>query len=161
MTTTALRGKVWVAAYTYTRCPRGCLGVVATMLKLRDEFSSEPRFHQVSVAVDPAYDTPEILKNFAAAAGINDTDAWWFLSGEQSSLRSFVTNQLGFAQTIEIPPAERLSEFDTLGHDLRMALIDTEGRLRGYYEVQNEDAPTAQLHQERLRADIRRLLAEK
>ena len=56
VTTTALRGKVWVAAYTYTRCPRGCLGVVATMLKLRDEFSSEPRFHQVSVAVDPAYD---------------------------------------------------------------------------------------------------------
>ena len=161
VTTTALRGKVWVAAYTYTRCPRGCLGVVATMLKLRDEFSSEPRFHQVSVAVDPAYDSPEILKNFAAAAGINDTDAWWFLSGEQSSLRSFVTNQLGFAQTIEIPPAERLSEFDTLGHDLRMALIDTEGRLRGYYEVQNEDAPTAQLHQERLRADIRRLLEEK
>ena len=42
-----------------------------------------------------------------------------------------------------------------------MALIDTEGRLRGYYEVQNEDAPTAQLHQERLRADIRRLLEEK
>jgi cytochrome oxidase Cu insertion factor (SCO1/SenC/PrrC family) len=160
VTTTELRGKVWVLGYTYTRCPRGCLGVIGTMLKLRDEFGANPRFHQVSVAVDPAHDTPEILKNFAAAAGIRDTDPWWFLSGDASPLREFVTHQIGFAQTLDVPPAERLSEFDLFAHDLRLALIDAQGRLRGYYEVQNEDGPTAEFHIERLRADIRRLVTE-
>lgn len=160
LTTTALRGKVWVLGHTYTRCPRGCLGVISTMLKLRDEFAAEPRFHQVSVAVDPAHDTPAVLDAFATAAGIQASDAWWFLSGDSTPLRDFVTNQIGFAQTLEIPPAERLSEFDLYAHDLRLALVDTQGRLRGYYEVQNEDGPTAAFHIERLRADIRRLLAE-
>lgn len=161
VSTSELRGKVWVLGYTYTRCPRGCLGVIATMLKLRDAFGVDPRFHQVSVAVDPAHDTPAVLANFAAAAGIKDSDGWWFLGGEPSSLQNFVTNQIGFAQTVEIPPAERLSAFDLYSHDLRLALIDAQGRLRGYYEVQNEDPPTAAFHIERLRADIRRLLAEK
>jgi protein SCO1/2 len=160
VSTNELRGKVWVLGYTYTRCPRGCLGVVSTMIKLRDEFATHPDFHQVSVAVDPAHDTPEILKNFAEAAGIKASDPWWFLSGNPAPLRDFVTHQIGFAQTIDIPPAERLSEFDLFAHDLRLALIDTQGRLRGYYEVQNEDPPTAELHIERLRADIQKLLAE-
>lgn len=160
VSTTQLRGKVWVLGYTYTRCPRGCLGVIGTMLKLRDEFGADPRFHQVSIAVDPTHDTPEVLQNFAAAAGIKDSDAWWFLGGEAAPLREFVTHQIGFAQTIDIPPAERLSEFDLYAHDLRLALVDTQGRLRGYYEVQNSDGPTAALHIDRLRSDIRRLLAE-
>jgi len=159
VTTNELRGKIWVLGYTYTRCPRGCLGVIGTMLQLRDEFGSNPNFHLVSIAVDPDHDTPDALKSFAAAADIKDTDPWWFLSGEASPLRDFVTHQIGFAQTIDIPPAERLSQFDLFAHDLRLALIDDQGRIRGYYEVQNEDTPTASLHIERLRADIRKLLA--
>lgn len=158
VTTNELRGKIWVLGYTYTRCPRGCLGVVSTMLKLRDEFASHPNFHLVSVAVDPGHDTPDVLKQFAAAADIKDTDPWWFLSGNPATLRDFVTHQIGFAQTIDVPPAERLSPFDLFAHDLRLALVDDQGRVRGYYEVQNEDDPTARLHIERLRSDIRKLL---
>ncbi|MFN0127228.1 MAG: SCO family protein [Verrucomicrobiales bacterium] len=160
VTTTSLRGKVWVLGYTYTRCPRGCLGVINTMLKLRDEFGTNPHFHQVSIAVDPAHDAPEVLENFAEAAGIQANDHWWFLSGEAAPLREFVTHQIGFAQTVDVPPVDRLSEFDLFAHDLRLALVDGHGRIRGYYEVQNEDAPTAAFHIERLRNDIRRLLTE-
>ena len=158
VTTTQLQGKIWVLGYTYTRCPRGCLGVVSTMLKLRSDFGAHPKFHLVSIAVDPAHDTPDVLKQFAAAAEIKDSDPWWFLSGDPAPLRDFVTHQIGFAQTIDIPPAERLSEFDLFAHDLRLALIDGQGRVRGYYEVQNEDGPTAALHIQRLHADIRKLL---
>jgi protein SCO1/2 len=158
--TTTLRGKVIVLGYTYTRCPRGCLGVIDTMLKLRDEFGSRPGFHLISVAVDPTHDTPEVLKAFASAAGIQVSDPWWFLSGDPAKLRDFVTHQVGFAQTVDIPPADRLSQYDLFAHDLRLALIDGEGRIRGYYEVQNEDPPTAEFHTQRLREDIRRLLGK-
>jgi hypothetical protein len=43
---------------------------------------------------------------------------------------------------------------------LRVGLIDGDGRLRGFYEIQNSDPGTAALHLDRLRADIRKLLAE-
>lgn len=161
VSTTALQGKVWLAAYTYSRCPHGCLGVVAHMLGLRDEFGSRPDFHLVSVAVGPEIDTAENLRAFASASGVNDTDPWWFLSGNREALRDFMTFQLGLAPTIDTPEEERLSEFDLFEHDLRVVLIDRDSRIRGYYEVQNPDAATAALHLERLRADVRRLLDEK
>lgn len=158
--TASLKGSVWTVAYTYSRCPRGCLGVVGSMLKLRDEFGSAPRFRQVSIAVAPEIDTPEALKTFAQASGVRETDGWWFLSGKKKPLRDFLTYQVGFAQTIDVPEPERLSEFDLYEHDLRIALIDTQGRVRGYYEVQNPDRAAAEIHLDRLRQDIRRLLNE-
>lgn len=160
VSTESLRGKVWLAAYTYSRCPHGCLGVVAHMLGLRDEFGAHEKFHMISVAVGPEIDTPGNLQAFAAASGVKESDPWWFLSGERQPLRDFMTRQLGLAPTIDTPLEERLSEFDLFEHDLRVALIDGETRIRGYYEVQNTDAPTAALHLERLRADVRRLLEE-
>lgn len=161
VSTTELQGKVWLAAYTYSRCPHGCLGVVSHMLGLRDEFGSHPNFHLVSVAVGPEIDTAKNLQGFASASGVDEKDPWWFLSGSREPLRDFMTRQLGLAPTIDTPEAERMSEFDLFEHDLRVVLIDRDSRIRGYYEVQNTDAATAALHLERLRTDVCRLLEEK
>ena len=49
---------------------------------------------------------------------------------------------------------------DFLRGEVENLSIDSHGRLRGFYEIQNPDPDTAALHLERLRADIRRLLAE-
>jgi protein SCO1 len=160
VSTAELEGKVWTVAYTYTRCPHGCLGVVANMMKLRDEFGSDPGFHQVSITLTPDSDTPQALEAFTSAQGIRPNDHWWFLSGDPKSVREFMTDQLHFTPSIETPPERRLSEFDRYQHDLRVGLIDSHGQLRGFYEIQNPDPATAALHLNRLGADIRRLLAD-
>ncbi len=161
VSTDSLKGKVWTVGYTYTRCPHGCLGVVADMISLRDEFGKNPDYFQVSVAVGPEIDTQEVLKSFAEASGIAAGDPWWFISGDKLGNGRFMTQQVGFEPTIETPFAERLNEFDLYTHDLRIALVDREGRVRGYYPVRTPDPATAALHLANLRRDIKRLLDAK
>jgi cytochrome oxidase Cu insertion factor (SCO1/SenC/PrrC family) len=130
------------------------------MVDLHKEFGANPRFHQVSISITPEFDTPDVLNTFMAGQGITPQDPWWFLTGDQTRLRGFMTDQLRFNPCVDNPPDQRQTEFDLVQHDLRIGLIDGEGRLRGFYEVQNPDPPTAAFHLERLRTDIRRLLAE-
>jgi protein SCO1/2 len=154
-----LEGKVYVISYVYTTCPRGCAGVVARMKELQEKFKAEPRFRLVSVSVNPAQDTPAALTAFAEAHGL-DRDRWWLLTGDQELLRRFMTRQVKFEPVRDIPPPERLSEFDILAHDLRVALIDGLAHVRGYYEVMHPDPGISSLFMEKLEKDIRTVLAE-
>jgi cytochrome oxidase Cu insertion factor (SCO1/SenC/PrrC family) len=154
-----LQGKVYVISYVYTTCPRGCAGVVAQMKKLQEKFAGEPRFRLVSVSVNPAHDTPAALTAFAEAHELN-RDRWWLLTGDQERLRRFMTRQVKFSPVKEIPPERRVSEFDVLEHDLRVALIDGLGHVRGYYDVMHPDPGINGLFMEKLEKDIATILAE-
>ena len=69
-----LEGKAVILAYTYTRCPHGCAGVAAQMLKIRDAFASQSNVHLVSIAVWPEIDTAPILKAFSESIGVRPED---------------------------------------------------------------------------------------
>ena len=156
--TTDLNGKVTAMAYVYTKCSKGCAGVVAHQIKLRDTFAREPDFQLVSVAVGADQDTPDVLKAFSSAHGVTEKDPWWFLTGHEAKLRRFMTDELGLEPTRDVPPDERLNPLDLYEHDLRVVLLDRSRRVRGYYAVQSVDPATAQMAQERLDRDIRQLL---
>jgi cytochrome oxidase Cu insertion factor (SCO1/SenC/PrrC family) len=66
----ALEGKAVVLAYTYTRCPHGCAGVAAQMLKIRDAFAGRAEVHLVSLAVWPEIDSAPVLQAFAESIGV-------------------------------------------------------------------------------------------
>lgn len=155
-----LKGKVVVSAYVFTRCPHGCIGVAAQMLKLRTEFGSRPDFQLVSVAVWPKMDDAPTLKAFAEGIGVRPGDPWWFLTGDRERLWTFMNRSLGLAPTREVPEADRLSPEDVVEHDLRAVLIDRQGCVRGHYAVMHPDRQIADRDWERLQTDIRLLLAE-
>lgn len=155
-----LKGKVVVGAYVFTRCPHGCIGVAAQMLKLRTEFGSRPDFQLVSVAVWPKLDDAPTLKAFADGIGVRPQDPWWFLTGDRNALWAFMTDSLGLAPTREVPEADRLSPEDVVEHDLRAALVDKQGRVRGHYAVMHPYREVADRDWERLQKDIHLLLAE-
>jgi cytochrome oxidase Cu insertion factor (SCO1/SenC/PrrC family) len=154
-----LGGKVYVISYIYTTCPRGCAGVVARMKELQEKFAAEPRFRLVSVSVNPPHDTPAALTAFADAHGLS-RERWWLLTGDQEALRRFMTRQVKFSPVRDIPPEQRLSEFDIVEHDLRVALIDGGAHVRGYYDVMHPDPGISSLFMEKLERDIRTVLAE-
>jgi protein SCO1/2 len=154
-----LEGKIYLISYVYTTCPRGCAGVVARMKEIQEKFAAEPRFRLVSVSVNPAHDNPAALSAFAGAHGL-DRDRWWLLTGDQELLRRFMTRQVKFLPVREIPPERRISEFDILEHDMRVALIDGLGHVRGYYDVMHPDPGINSLIMEKLEKDIRAVLAE-
>src|SRR3954469_24496919 len=82
-----LKGKVIVACWVFTRCPRGCTGVAGEMRKLAKEFEGNPKVHFLSVSVDPD-DKPEDLRHFADGLGVQGDSQWWFVNGPKDEVRT-------------------------------------------------------------------------
>ena len=137
-----LLGQVWVADFIFTRCPGPCPGLTLQMKRLADLLPEEMRF--VSLSVDPAFDTPEVLTTYADSYGA-DAKRWLFLTGEKKAVYSLIRE--GFALTVA-------EEGEGVLHDLRFVLVDRAGRMRGWYMGNEADEI------ERLEEDARHLLKE-
>lgn len=155
-----LRGKVFTCAYLYTVCPHGCAAVMGQMVKLNKAYGGHPDFHQVSIAVAPERDSHEFLRSYAEGVGVMPADHWWFLTGDQKTLWSFMDHGLKLTPAKPIPAEERLNPLDLYEHDLRIVLVDRKGQIRGYYAVFHPQIEVAQLMCEKLQRDVRTLLDE-
>jgi protein SCO1/2 len=61
-----LRGKTWVAAFMFTRCPTICPRITRRMQELQAHAKQEQApLTLVSFSVDPEYDTPAVLTAYA------------------------------------------------------------------------------------------------
>lgn len=154
-----LKGKVLVISWVFTRCPRGCAAVIAKLKKLHEEFANEPNLHFLSFTLD-ADDTPEMMQKFARGLGIKDDANWWFLNGEKDAVRKFMTSQAQFRPVQDMPEKERLSPDDKYIHDLRVAVIDHLGHVRGLEDILNGDPEAQAFWDKQIRKDLRYLLDE-
>ena len=156
-----LRGKVLVASYVFTRCPRGCSGVVEEMERLRKRFADESdKLQLLSFTVDPEHDDPAQLAEFAQRTGVEDAGNWWFLTGDKTALHRYMTRQFKFREVLDMPEEEQLSENDLFIHDLRVVLVDHTGHVRGHYDIMHIDPEYAKLSRDTLARDVRTLLDE-
>jgi protein SCO1/2/putative membrane protein len=143
-----LAGDVWVAAFIYTRCPSVCPRITAKMVDLgRDLRDTGVRL--VSLSVDPAHDTPEVLSEFASRYRA-DPDRWWFLTGPPDEVRDLIATRfhLPVADRPEDDPARAA---DPIAHSPLLALVDRGNRVVGVFDS-NDAAALA-----RLRSRARRL----
>lgn len=154
-----LKGKIIVACWVYTNCPRGCPGVVGELLKLYKDVGSNPDVHFLSVSVDPE-DTPEMMRKFTSNFGIKG-DNWWFINGAKDELRVYMTRYFGFQAVQDVPEKDRLSPEDKFLHDMKVALVDDKGQVRGFYDIASPDPEFATFWKEKIRTDIKTLLEEK
>jgi cytochrome oxidase Cu insertion factor (SCO1/SenC/PrrC family) len=154
-----LKGKVMVACYVYTHCPRSCPGVVAQMNTLFKEVGSDPNVHFLSFSVEPD-DSPEILTDFTKRFGITG-DNWWFLNGPKDELRVYLTRYFGFYAVQDVPEKDRFSPEDKYLHDAKVVLVDHKGQVRGKYDIGSPDPEFAKDDQRRIREDIKTILEER
>jgi len=123
----SLRGSVVAITFIYTRCPLPdyCPRMVSNLAAVRDRFRDRlgRDLTLLTVTFDPKYDTPEVLRNFAARYGGN-VPGWHFLSGSPEAIAA-VCASFG----IEYWPDQGL-----ITHTLQTAVIDREGRLRASVE---------------------------
>lgn len=154
-----IKGKIIIASWVFTRCPRGCAGVIAKLKKLQDEFGGNPGIQFVSFTLDPG-DTPEMMQKFASGIDIKDTDPWWFLNGDKDVVRNFMTFSLKFRPVQDLPEADRLTPDDKYIHDLRVAIVDHKGHVRRLYDVMNADADTQKYYDDLIRSELRYFLEE-
>ncbi len=146
-----LRGRVWVAAFMFTRCPIICpritrqmqqLQVIAKAKKLEVSF--------VSISVDPENDTPSVLRQYGAKYGA-DFATWSFLTGDYALIKQ--TAEQGFKLALEGRADAKQADFG-ITHGSHLVLLDVEGQIRGYYRSSEDEA------MKQLMVDAGRLIAE-
>ena len=116
------RGKQIVLNFIFTRCPIAtmCPAATARMAQLQEaaKAAGAKDFELVSISLDPEYDTPGVLKEYAQLRGL-DTSNWSFLTGPDAAVRHMLA-QLGVIREFEGA---------TIKHTLATVLINEEGRI--------------------------------
>ena len=85
VTNSFYEGKVYVVEFFFTTCPTICPIMNENMLKIQNEFYGNLDFGIASFSINPKYDTPEILKDYAKSHGATSQN-WNFLTGEQDKI---------------------------------------------------------------------------
>lgn len=135
LTAADLAGRPYVADFIFTRCAGSCPAMTRRLARLRPRLPDAVRF--VSFSVDPAHDTPEVLRQYARAQGAGE--GWLFVTGPPRAVHALATDGFKLA-AYEVPPAEQKEGGDgPFLHSAKFVLVDQAGRVRGYYDS-TEDA---------------------
>ena len=132
VTMASLQGKVWLCDFFLTRCTGICPALNARFLALDAALSADPKYAGVgllSVAVDPAHDTPAVLKDHREKLRLSAQSRWLHATSlDQAAAWRMIEE--GF----KLPVGA--SEGDTstpVMHSDQIVLLDAKGRIRGYY----------------------------
>jgi len=157
VTLETLKGHVWLADVFFTRCAGPCPKLGRRMRDLQQSLPTDSGARLVSLTTDPAYDTPPVLKSYAAKFSA-DPGRWQFLTGPKAQVAALARESLKFT-ALEKAPAERDAPADLFIHSTIFALVDKEARLRAFYETEGDDIDPVRLRT-RILADIHRLERE-
>jgi protein SCO1/2 len=121
----SLRGKVVAVTFIYTSCPDVCPMLTDKMARVQDELGADfgTKVAFVSITVDPQRDTPEALKEYAAAFDANPA-GWSFLTGDPAAIVE-VAHRYGVAVAKAADGG--------VDHTLLTTLIDRQGIMRVQY----------------------------
>lgn len=144
-----LHNGVWVANFIFTRCKTVCPMFSAKMADVQTRLQTDNKdVALVSFSVDPDFDTPAVLAEYAKRFDANP-EQWRFLTGPSAAIRTVVVDGMKMhmedANTVERP--------EDLMHGSHFVLVDGTHTIRGFYNV--NDADTI----ERLMRDIDHLVA--
>jgi protein SCO1/2 len=83
----AFARKVALISFVFTRCPDRdeCPAVSAKFAYLQQHLDPQ-RFHLVEITLDPVYDSPHVLHDYAAQFGA-DSGEWSILTGQQRTIK--------------------------------------------------------------------------
>lgn len=132
----SLRGQVWLAAFTFTRCPSSCPRISATLKGIQPQLEGS-NVKIVSFSVDPKFDSPEVLKAYGEKFGA-DPARWWFLTGPEIEIYQLI--QQSFMLPVAQSSPEQLKEgAESVAHSERIALVDKELKLVRFYDSNSPD----------------------
>lgn len=117
------RGKQIMVNFIFTRCPIAtmCPAATAKMMSVQRlaREAGVKNLELISITLDPAFDTPGVLRAYADARGI-DTANFSFLTGPETAIKDLLT-QFGVIVEFEGP---------LIKHTLATLLIGPDGKIR-------------------------------
>lgn len=116
-------GKVYVVEFFFTTCPSICPVMHKSLVKVQDKYFGNPNVGFVSVTINPEFDTPEVLNDYAKENNVTNNN-WQFLTGELDDIYA-LANQGFNLYAAEAPEVEGGFE-----HSGFFALVDKKGNIR-------------------------------
>ncbi len=127
ITDQSYKGKVFLVEFFFTRCPDICIPMSKNLIEIQDEFMDRDDFGIASITIDPEYDTPGILKKYAAAYGAVHPN-WHYLTGNRDVI--YDLSNIGFNINVQANPNLEAS----FTHSGLFALVDQNGFIRSRYD---------------------------
>lgn len=116
-------GKVYVLEFFFTTCPTICPKMNASLKEVQQQFNGMKDFGIASITINPANDTPEVLKIHRNELGIA-SENWHFLTGDKDYIYKIANK--GF----NMYAAQNSKVNGGFEHSGLFALIDKEGNIR-------------------------------
>ncbi len=130
LTLDSLKGKAVVVSFIYTTCNGTCPATTHTLYRIQEKLKDAQlwgkRVEFVSISLDPARDTPEVLASYAR---IYDADpaSWHFLTGPPDRVNRVIA---AWGMWAKVGPS------GVLDHPSRIFLLDPRGHIREIYNLQ-------------------------
>lgn len=118
-----LLGKVYVVEFFFSTCPTICPKMNESMLQLQEEYYGNPKFGIASITIDPATDTPQVLKEHAEVLGVKHYN-WHFLTGDKDYIYNLANK--GF----NLYAGQNNKAAGGFEHSGLFALVDKKGNIR-------------------------------
>lgn len=161
-------GKVYVIEFFFTTCPTICPRMNKNLIQIQNTFKDFEDFGVASFTINPDYDTPETLKNYANQYGVTNPN-WHLMTGNKDAI--YKLSNEGF----NLYTAEEADIAGGFEHSGNFALIDKKGFIRSrkddfgnpiiYYrgivsETEKVDDDGVKEEISALKKDIKKLLNE-
>jgi protein SCO1/2 len=140
-------GKVYVADFFFATCPSICPIMSSHIAELQTTFETKPEVMFLSHSVTPVMDSVPVLREYGERYGANP-EIWHLTTGEKQHIYELARKSY-FAVLDEGDGG--VQDFI---HTENFILVDTEGRIRGYYDG------TSANEMKRLEEEINILLKE-
>ena len=121
-------GKVYVAEFFFSTCPTICPIMNSNLVEIQNEIKNEENFGIASFSIDPTYDTPEVLLEYAEKYGITNPN-WHLMTGDKDDIYALANS--GF----NIYAGEDENAAGGFAHQGMFALVDQEGYIRSRRDV--------------------------
>ena len=116
-------GYIYIANFIFTSCKGQCPAMTISMRNVQNELKKYPNIKFLSHTIDPNYDTPKILKQYATKYRIDESN-FNFVTGDLEEIRKIAESYL-----LSVPEGD----LDLDLHSKQFVIVDKEGRVRSGY----------------------------
>ena len=127
-------GKIKIVNLFYTKGNTDAVQIAnKAMQALQSDYNRNRVVSFISLSIDPVYDTPQVLKGYAATLSAKP-GKWDLLTGDSTTLFNLINKRLFVDAHQENTGAERKFVYSNL-----FVLLDYQNHIRGYYEATSQE----------------------
>jgi protein SCO1/2 len=126
-----MAGKIYIADFFFTSCPTICPKMKTQLLRIYERYSANDQIRILSHSIDPAFDTPSVLKEYADRLQVK-APRWNMLTGDKAAIY-----KLG-EKSYMVTAQEDKNEAGGFVHSGAFILVDKNRHVRGIYDGKQE-----------------------